>query len=100
MSMFDKIKARNREAFEPLLSDDFIGRSLANNNEYTRDNVLAYCHRFKVESYELLCETETKIVCQAIDVTDESRAPVMEVWTHDGNKITASDFLFGQMDEE
>ena len=63
MSMFDKIKARNREAFEPLLSDDFIGRSLANNNEYTRDNVLAYCDSFKVESYELLCETETKIAC-------------------------------------
>ncbi|MDB2530742.1 hypothetical protein N9X46_08540 [Paracoccaceae bacterium] len=100
MSMFDKIKARNREAFEPLLSENFIGRSIANNNEYTRDNVLEYCDTFKVESYELIFETETKIVCQAIDVTEEGRRPVMDVWTHDGSKIIACDFLFGQMDEE
>ena len=88
MSMFDKIKARNREAFESLLSENFIGRSIANNNEYTRDNVLEYC------------ETETKIVCQAIDVTEEGRRPVMDVWTHDGSTIIACDFLLGQMDEE
>ena len=54
MSMFDKIKARNREAFEPLLSENFIGRSIANNNEYTRDNVLEYCDTFKVESLSLI----------------------------------------------
>jgi hypothetical protein len=24
----------------------------------------------------------------------------MDVWTHDGSKIIACDFLFGQMDEE
>jgi hypothetical protein len=48
----------------------------------------------------LICETETKIVCQAIDVTEEGRRPVMDVWTHDGSKIIACDFLFGQMDEE
>ena len=100
MSMFNKIKARNREAIEAHLSDNFIGRSIAHDTTYDKAGVLEYCDTFKVESYELIFETETKIVCQAIDVTEEGRRPVMDVWTHDGSKIIACDFLFGQMDEE
>ena len=62
--------------------------------------MLEYCDKFKVESYELICETEIKIVCQAIDVSEKGRRAVMDVWTHDGSKIIACNFHFGQMDEE
>ena len=62
--------------------------------------MLEYCDKFKVESYELICETKTKIVCQAIDVTEEGRRPLMDIWIHDGNKIIPCDFLFGQLGEE
>ena len=99
MSMFDKIKARNREAIEAHLSDNFIARSIAHDTTYDKAGVLEYCNTFKAESYELLLATETKLICQGIDVTEEGRFPVMDVWTHDGSKITACDFLFGRMGE-
>ena len=100
MSMFEKIKLRNKEAFETHLSDDFIGRSIAHNTTYNKEGVLEYEAISKPESYELLLETDTKLVCQGVDVTAEGRFPVIDVWTHDGNKITSCDFLFGQMGEE
>ena len=43
----------------------------------------------KPESYELLLETDTKLVYQGVDVTVEGRFPVKDVWTNDGNKITS-----------
>ena len=36
MSMFNKIKARNREAIEAHLSDNFIGRSIAHDTTYDK----------------------------------------------------------------
>ena len=99
MSMFDKIKPRNREAIEAHLSDNFIGRSIAHDTTYDKEGVLEYAATAETERYELLLETETKLVCQGIDVTEEGRFPVMDVWTHDGSKITACDFLFGRMGE-
>ena len=99
MSMFNKIKARNREAIEAHLSDNFIGRSIAHDTTYDKAGVLEYEATAETERYELLLETETKLVCRGIDVTEEGRFPVMDVWTHDGSKITACDFLFGRMGE-
>ena len=42
MSMFDKIKPRNREAIEANLSDNFIGRSIAHDTTYDKAGVLEY----------------------------------------------------------
>ena len=42
MSMFEKIKLRNKEAFEAHLSDDFIGRSIAQNTTYNKEGVMEY----------------------------------------------------------
>ena len=46
MSMFDKIKARNGEAIEAHLSDNFIGRSIAHDTTYDKAGVLDYCDTF------------------------------------------------------
>ena len=46
--------------------------------------------------YEATAETETKLVCQGLDVTEEGRFPVMDVWTYDGSKITACDFFLDE----
>ena len=62
MSMIDKIKARNREAFEPLFSDNSIGLTISNNNEYTRDNVPEYCDTIQEHRYQLQRETENTTV--------------------------------------
>ena len=61
-----------------------------------------YKYNQKIEAYcvpKFLLK-DTKLVCQGVDVTAEGRFPVIDVWTHDGNKITSCDFLFGQMGEE
>ena len=88
--MFDKIKARNKKAWEGHFSDNFIGRSIAHDTTYDKAGVL---------EYESTAETETKLVCQELNVTEEGQFPVMDVWTHDGSKITACDFLFRRMGE-
>ncbi len=90
MSMFDKIKARNKEAIEVPFSDNFIGRSIARDPTYDKAGVL---------EYEATAETENKLVCQGIDVTEEGQIPVMDVWTYDGSKITVCGFLFRRMGE-
>ena len=88
--MFDKIKAGNKKAWEAHFCDNFTARSIAHDTTYGKAGVL---------EHEATAETETKLVCQELNATEEGQFPVMDVWTHDGSEITACDFLFRRMAE-
>ena len=102
MSIFEKVKAErgNRSAKELLLSDEFEGRSVAHSGTVKKPSVLEYMDAIIDTKYELLLETDTKLVCKGIDETSDGRYPVIDVWTHDGKQRTACDFVFGAMEEK